>query len=130
MQFFVAHEQNWANILVLAAAFYYLGFYHPGTIYSQASAGFNAPLFGLCFFLLVNWFVREEISLSWLAAVGLFSYSLYLTHEFVFNVIGHTLLIGFPACLVFAYLFYLVFEKPFMRSAPTVRRTELASEMG
>ncbi len=62
-------------------------------------------------------------------ALGLFSYSLYLTHCIVLQallaLIGHWDLIpltalalktfvGLPAAIVFALLFYKIFEKPFL----------------
>ena len=62
-------------------------------------------------------------------ALGSFSYSLYLTHGVVVTLLGHFLLsrqltpvnftvtfylIAVPMSLAIAYLFYLVFERPFM----------------
>jgi peptidoglycan/LPS O-acetylase OafA/YrhL len=73
------------------------------------------------------------------AFVGVFSYSLYLTHELVimqswsfvvleFPPIVNTLLIVVPATVVFAWLFYRYCEKPFMRkAAPRALRTEADS---
>lgn len=64
-----------------------------------------------------------------LAGVGLFSYSLYLTHEWVFRDLGQLIseLSGdsgswladrrpllIPACVGVAYVFYLMFERPFL----------------
>lgn len=62
------------------------------------------------------------------AFIGTFSYSLYLTHELVimqsYSFISprlppvlNTLLIVVPATVVFAWLFYLFCEKPYMRKA-------------
>ncbi|MCX7596354.1 MAG: acyltransferase [Fischerella sp.] len=65
----------------------------------------------------------------WAIAVGTFSYSLYLTHGPVLALVSRFLLsldmpptkyavtlyvLGAAASLIFAYLFYLVFERPFM----------------
>lgn len=69
--------------------------------------------------------------LAWkpLAAVGHISYSLYLTHALVVIALGRTLqlfrvesvpftltmlLVGVPLCLILAYLFYHLFERPFL----------------
>ena len=60
------------------------------------------------------------------AFVGVFSYSLYLTHELVLMQswsfvsprlppVLNTLLIVVPATVVFAWLFFLFCEKPYMR---------------
>lgn len=62
------------------------------------------------------------------AFVGVFSYSLYLTHELVIMQswsfvskglppVVNTLLIVVPATVAFAWLFYLFCEKPYMRKA-------------
>jgi len=118
------------------------------------------PVWGLGFFIVVNRFVQAEQ--SWLklqkgfekrglvagivvrmvaaaAFVGVFSYSLYLTHELVimqswsfvileFPAIVNTLLIVVPATVGFAWLFYRYCEKPFMRKvAPRAWRTEADS---
>jgi peptidoglycan/LPS O-acetylase OafA/YrhL len=64
-------------------------------------------------------------------ALGSFSYSLYLTHGVVVTLLGHFLLsrqltpvnftvifylVAVPTSLAIAYLFYLVFERPFLSS--------------
>jgi len=76
------------------------------------------------------------------AAIGVFSYSLYLTHELVimqswwFVIKGlppmiNTFLIVTPATIVFAWLFFLFFEKPFMRKAvPSSEFRVRSSEFG
>jgi peptidoglycan/LPS O-acetylase OafA/YrhL len=116
------------------------------------------PAWGLGFFILVNRAVQAEQ--SWLkrlakprigtrivirmvaatAFVGVFSYSLYLTHELVimqswwfiregFPPILNTLLIVGPATIAFAWLFYRFCEKPYMRKAARkVRSVEERSE--
>jgi len=99
------------------------------------------PAWGLGFFIVVNRAVRAEH--SWLsklrrprlvtaaAAVGVFSYSLYLTHELVimqswwfvikgFPPILNSLLVVMPATVAFAWVFYSFCEKPYMRK--TVRK--------
>jgi peptidoglycan/LPS O-acetylase OafA/YrhL len=96
------------------------------------------PSWGFGFFVLVNRAVQAEK--SWLATlrrprvvavaafVGVFSYSLYLTHELVimqswsFVVAAlppmlNTLLIVTPATVGFAWLFFRFCEKPYMRKS-------------
>jgi peptidoglycan/LPS O-acetylase OafA/YrhL len=108
------------------------------------------PAWGLGFFILVNRAVEAERSwavklrertatartiniagivrrlVAAAAFVGVFSYSLYLTHELVimeswwfviqgFPPILNALLIVIPATVAFAWLFYRFCEKPYMR---------------
>jgi peptidoglycan/LPS O-acetylase OafA/YrhL len=108
------------------------------------------PAWGLGFFIMVNRVVHAEQ--EWLsklkqprfmarvvaaaAFVGVFSYSLYLTHELVimqswwfviegFPPILNTLLIVVPATVAFAWLFFRFCEKPYMKKAvKKVDRTE------
>jgi peptidoglycan/LPS O-acetylase OafA/YrhL len=116
------------------------------------------PVWGLGFFILVNRVVQAER--SWLArlaksgvvaeidrrtiprivgavaTIGVFSYSLYLTHELVimqswwfviegFPPILNSLLIVIPATVAFAWLFFRFCEKPYMRKAvEKIDRTE------
>jgi peptidoglycan/LPS O-acetylase OafA/YrhL len=109
------------------------------------------PAWGLGFFIIVNRVVQAEQ--EWLsklkqtrlmarivaaaAFVGVFSYSLYLTHELVimqswwfviegFPPILNTLLIVVPATVAFAWLFFRFCEKPYMRKAG--RRSDRAEE--
>ncbi|HUS09686.1 MAG TPA: acyltransferase [Pyrinomonadaceae bacterium] len=123
------------------------------------------PAWGLGFFILVNRAVQTEQSwalklrnlgqtsrahnlaalfrrmVGGLAFIGVFSYSLYLTHELVimeswwFVVEGmppilNTLLIVVPATVGFAWVFYAYCEKPYMRTAvrKVVRAKELLQE--
>ena len=109
------------------------------------------PAWGLGFFIIVNRVVRaEQLWLSKVqqprlmtrvvaaaAFVGVFSYSLYLTHELVimqswwfviegFPPMLNTLLIVVPATVAFAWLFFRFCEKPYMRK--TVRTLDRAEE--
>ena len=119
------------------------------------------PVWGFGFFVLVNRAVQAEQSwaskrrqrrettrtlnaanlvprlVAAAAFVGVFSYSLYLTHELVIMQswwfitwrlppVLNTLLIVVPATVVFAWLFFLFCEKPFMRKAG--REVERAAE--
>jgi peptidoglycan/LPS O-acetylase OafA/YrhL len=101
---------------------------------------FIQPVWGGAFFLIVNTAVRSEA--KWanhpgipriLAKLGLFSYSLYLTHELVLTHVvtalarwrgwsteERTLLsiyVFVPICVGVAWLFFLAFERPFMKKA-------------
>lgn len=116
------------------------------------------PVWGLGFFILVNRAVQAER--SWLArlperriiagrfwglvprlvaitaSIGVFSYSLYLTHELVIMQswrfvswrlppVLNTLLIVVPATVAFAGFFFTFCEKPYMRKAvPNTERVE------
>jgi peptidoglycan/LPS O-acetylase OafA/YrhL len=91
-------------------------------------------------------YVAGVLSSRWAEKLGGFSYSLYLTHFLVFlgmkPLIAHhagdpvkiyaTLFaIGTPLALGFAYIFHLVFEKPFMNvptAAPAKKAPIAASE--
>ncbi len=98
------------------------------------------PAWGFGFFILVNRAVQSEHAwakqlrqpriiprlVSVAATIGVFSYSLYLTHElvimqswwFVFEGVPpilNTLLIAVPATVAFAWLFFQFCERPFMR---------------
>jgi peptidoglycan/LPS O-acetylase OafA/YrhL len=119
------------------------------------------PAWGFGFFILVNRAVQAEQSwaiklrertatartldvtgmvrrlVAAAAFVGVFSYSLYLTHELVimqswsfvikgFPPILNALLIVIPATVAFAWLFYRFCEKPYMRKA--VRKLERGEE--
>jgi len=101
------------------------------------------PMWGVGFFILVNYAVAAEQRwrsqsvpvprlIPALAFVGLISYSLYLTHSFVLmhwywfgftrlHILTISLLIATPLSVAFAWIFFRVFERPFMTS--TAART-------
>jgi peptidoglycan/LPS O-acetylase OafA/YrhL len=106
-------------------------------------------VWGVGFFILVNWAVAHEqgwvsarrlpVVVGWLAGVGIFSYSLYLTHEIVewraWPVVadwlartGHLLpqlvvmAILTAASLAFARGFFELFERPFLRPRTSLSR--------
>jgi len=101
------------------------------------------PAWGVGFFVLVNYAVRAEQRwrlqssgtprlIPALAWVGLISYSLYLTHAFVLmhwywfgftrlHILSISLLIMVPLSVVFGWLFFRVFERPFMTSVAVNR---------
>jgi peptidoglycan/LPS O-acetylase OafA/YrhL len=94
------------------------------------------PAWGVGFFVLVNYSVAAEqrwrlisrvpIMVSMLAPIGLISYSLYLTHSFVLmhwywfgftqlHILSISLVIMTPLSVLFAWVFFRVCERPFMR---------------
>lgn len=101
------------------------------------------PAWGVGFFILVNYAVAAEQRwqlkssrvprlIPALASIGLISYSLYLTHAFVLmhwywfgftklHILTISLLITTPMSVAFAWVFFRVFERPFMTSAAVKR---------
>jgi peptidoglycan/LPS O-acetylase OafA/YrhL len=98
------------------------------------------PLWGLGFFIVVNRIVLAELGwlrqatlpsiISAFSTLGIFSYSIYLTHELVimqswrwvnsdWSQLANVFLVVVPATIVFAWMFFWFCEKPFM-----VRRAE------
>jgi len=97
------------------------------------------PAWGVGFFILVNYAVKAEQRwrvksspvprlIPSLASVGLMSYSLYLIHSFVLmhwywfgftrlHILTISLLIMTPLSVAFAWVFFRVFERPFMTSS-------------
>jgi peptidoglycan/LPS O-acetylase OafA/YrhL len=116
-----------------------------GTVYR--AIWFSADVvWGLGFFVALNLAVRRQrdprapsAAGAALAAVGLFSYSLYLTHEIVTSY-GWSriapIFAGAPAVLVIAALtiasvvlakvFFLMFERPFLSSSSQAARAAVA----
>ncbi|HET7113991.1 MAG TPA: acyltransferase, partial [Pyrinomonadaceae bacterium] len=93
------------------------------------------PLWGLGFFILINrlvlaeqsWIRRTKVpsAVSVFATLGIFSYSLYLTHELVIIVSWrftnpawlqsvNVLLLTVPATILFAWIFFWFCERPVM----------------
>jgi hypothetical protein len=100
---------------------------------------FLHPLWGLGFFVLLNRFVlaesrwrvafRTPLLIKTLAGFGLFSYSLYLTHELVvmesyhfgyfgFSELATAFLLTTPACVAFAWVFFWFAERPYLNTRP------------
>ena len=146
-------------IVVASATSVLLPAWHQDTALHDVAWILMHPVWGLGFFILVNRAVEAER--AWLAklpqpgviagrlsrivprmvavaaSIGVFSYSLYLTHELVIMQswrfvtwrlppVLNTLLIVVPATVAFAGLFFTFCEKPYMRKA--VRRTEQVEE--
>ena len=95
------------------------------------------PLWGVAFFVVLNWFIAAEkawringqtpVLVRYLAVVGVFSYSLYLTHELValeeyrfaflgFSPLVTAFLITTPVAVAFAWLFFQFAEKPYLNT--------------
>jgi peptidoglycan/LPS O-acetylase OafA/YrhL len=113
--------------------------------------------FALCFFILMNRWIRAEVkgqlqgrAVAWFAGVGLFSYSLYLTHYPVIRMVdtalegalGTTILatlirIGLyvPLCLAVAYSFFKLIESRFLiasrpqKASSAAKTTSLESKL-
>jgi peptidoglycan/LPS O-acetylase OafA/YrhL len=95
------------------------------------------PAWGVGFFIFVNYAVEAEQRwrqarttvprlIPALASIGLISYSLYLTHSFVlmhwywfgfteWHTRSIALLITMPLSVVFGWVFFRLFEQPFMK---------------
>ena len=129
-----------ATVAITAASFIsaYLPVISKDTPLHDVSWFLIHPLWGLGFFIVINRIVIAEQSwvkelrlpslISIFATIGMFSYSLYLTHELVimqswrwsyyhqpqlFNVF----LVIVPATLIFAWVFFWFCERPFMAYA-------------
>jgi peptidoglycan/LPS O-acetylase OafA/YrhL len=101
------------------------------------------PMWGVGFFILVNYSVAAEQRwrmkssstprlIPAMASIGLMSYSLYLIHSFVLmhwywfgftrlHILSISLLIMTPLSVAFAWLFFRLFERPFMTLPGTVK---------
>src|SRR5688500_4875841 len=114
---------------------YYLQFIPKDTFAKNFAWFLLHPLWGLGFFILINRLVLAEQSwirratvpsvVSLFATLGIFSYSLYLTHELVVIVSWrftnpawlqsvNVLLLTVPVTILFAWVFFWFFERPFM----------------
>ena len=92
------------------------------------------PLWAVAFFVVLNWFVAAEktwrinaqtpVLIRYLAVVGVFSYSLYLTHELValeeyrfaflnISPLATAFLLTTPVAVAFAWLFFQFAERPY-----------------
>lgn len=126
-----------ATLLIVAASV--LSYYLPGIskeyFVNNICWFFIHPLWGLGFFIVINRLVLTEQSwirrttvpalISIFATIGIFSYSLYLTHSLVIMQSWrwtnpawlqsvNVLLITLPATILFAWVFFWFCERPFM----------------
>ena len=122
---------RWCYSLILSFGFmsagaylHYIGIVAPNNFSVRTMWVCEPFCWGAGFFFFVNWIMQYENKLKssfltytatiW-ATVGLFSYSLYLTHEVVLRVFSEfSPAIIIILSLALAYAFYLIFEKPFM----------------
>ena len=132
-----------ATLLIVAASALssYLPSLGKDTLLHNSSWLLIHPLWGLGFFILVNRMVLAENGwlrqarlpslVSIFSTLGIFSYSIYLTHELVIMQswrwthpgllqVANVFLVVIPATIVFAWVFFWFCEKPFM--ARGVRR--------
>jgi len=125
-----------ATVLIVTASV--LSFYLPviSRMWLHNSSWFLIhPLWGLGFFIVVNRVVLAEQSwlreaklpslVSLFATLGIFSYSIYLTHELVIMQswrwtnpgwlqLANVFVVIVPATVIFAWIFFWFCEKPFM----------------
>ena len=104
------------------------------------------PLWGLGFFIVVNRMVLTEDSwlrqaklpsiISFFSTLGIFSYSIYLTHELVIMQswrwtnptwlqLLNVAVVIIPATIIFTWLFFWFCEKPFMTAKPQPQITQI-----
>lgn len=99
-----------------------------------------APIWGAGLFVVVNRLVAAEVRwhasqsiprlVTIFASLGLFSYSIYLMHHFIFLYLAPALFSGFsvtdsfarkflslPLCLALCWVFFLIVERPFISRA-------------
>ncbi len=123
----------WTGVLCLYSANIFAGAAHHAIL--EATTYAIPPLMAVGIVPLVWRFVLWEqhtsgaarpAALRWAASVGLFSYSLYLTHMAIISA-GRTALSLSPllaasleltVCLAFAWAFYRLCERPFLPASP------------
>ena len=126
-----------ATVLIIGASALssYLPAIPKDTFVHNASWFLIHPLWGLGFFILVNRIVLAEDSwirqgkvpslVSVFSTLGIFSYSIYLTHELVimnswrwieagWPQLANVFVVVIPATVLFAWVFFWFCEKPFM----------------
>jgi len=137
-----------ATVLIVAASALssYLPFIPKDMLLHNASWFLLHPLWGLGFFIVMNRMVLAEDSwlreaklpsmVSFCSTLGIFSYSIYLTHELVimqsWRWINPTWLqlvnvavVMIPATIIFAWVFFWFCEKPFMITKPPPQITQI-----
>ncbi|HSL55256.1 MAG TPA: acyltransferase [Pyrinomonadaceae bacterium] len=126
-----------ATLLIVAATALstYLPWIPKDTLLHNTSWFLIHPLWGLGFFIVVNRTVLAEQSwlrhatlpsiVSVFSTLGIFSYSIYLTHELVLMQswrwinpgwwqLANVFVVILPATIIFAWVFFWFCEKPFM----------------
>jgi peptidoglycan/LPS O-acetylase OafA/YrhL len=131
-----------ATVLIVAASALssYLPYISKDTLLHDFSWFLIHPFWGLGFFIVVNRVILAEQSwlrqatlpsiVSVFSTLGIFSYSIYLTHELVIMQswrwtnpgwwqLANVFAVVVPAVILFAWVFFWFCEKPFMvKSAP------------
>lgn len=130
-------DMRLASLLIVGASA--LGYYLPGiskeTLLHDFSWFLIHPLWGLGFFIIINRLVLAEqswirrttvpVTVSIFATLGIFSYSIYLTHELIIMQswrwanpawlqLVNVFVVVLPATIVFAWIYFWFCEKPFM----------------
>ena len=136
-----------ATLLIVAATALstYLPWIPKDTLVHNTSWFLIHPLWGLGFFIVVNRTVLAEQSwlrhaklpsiVSVFSTLGIFSYSIYLTHELVIMQswrwvnpgwwqLANVFMFVLPATIIFAWVFFWFCEKPFM--IKSTRREKVA----
>jgi peptidoglycan/LPS O-acetylase OafA/YrhL len=130
-----------ATVLIVAASALssYLPVISKTTLLHDMSWFLIHPLWGLGFFILVNRIVLAEQSwlrqaklpslVSLFTTLGVFSYSIYLTHELMIMQswrwinpdhlqLANVFLVIVPGTILFAWVFFWFCEKPFIIASP------------
>ena len=143
-----------ATVLIVAASAIsnYLPLINKDTFLHNAAWFAIHPFWGLGFFIVVNRMVLSEQSwlrqaklpslVSVFSTLGIFSYSIYLTHELVIMQswqwtnprwlqLVNVFVAVVPATIIFAWAFFWFCEKPFMtkRTAESHRFTQMNADL-
>jgi len=139
-----------ATVLIVAASAIsnYLPLINKDTFLHHAAWFSIHPFWGLGFFIVVNRMVLSEQSwlrqtklpslVSLFSTIGIFSYSLYLTHELVIMQswqwtnpnwlqLMNVFVVVVPATIIFAWVFFWFCEKPFMTKRVATTQAEKPS---
>ena len=137
-----------ATLLIVAASALstYLPSIYKDSLLHNLSWFLIHPLWGLGFFIVVNRTVLAEDSwlrqaklpsrVSLFSTLGIFSYSIYLTHELVIMQswrwtnpawwqLVNVGVVVIPATIIFAWVFFWFCEKPFMVTKPQPQITQI-----
>ena len=137
-----------ATVLIVAASALssYLPSIPKDTLLQHAGWFLLHPLWGVGFFIVVNRTVLAEDSwlrqarlpsmVSFFSTLGIFSYSIYLTHELVIMQswrwtnpawlqLVNVAAVMIPATIIFAWVFFWFCEKPFVTTKPQPQITQI-----
>lgn len=137
-----------ATVLIVGASALstYLPFIHKDTLLHESGWFLLHPLWGVGFFIVVNRMVLAEDSwlrqaklpamISFLSTLGIFSYSIYLTHELVIMQswrwtnpawlqLVNVAVVVIPATIIFAWVYFWFCEKPFMVKRAAKENTQV-----